>query len=482
MKLRPDKNQTRWGVTVFITGIALMLAFVLFFKRASISAWILQLMGMLRSIIAGVVIAYVLCPVLNVIEKRILVPIYEKRGTDVSLNGDQKRRKRMRGISVAMTIIFFLLVLYALIMILVPQLIKSITEIVNNVPGYIDNINGSANLLLADNPMIRETVENALDTSAETFAGFLKDHLVPNLSTVVDFIRKSITQVVNIFINLLVGTIVAVYLLNSKEMYIGQLKKFTYAFLKSEAANELIAGFRFIHRTFTGFILGKVVDSVIIGVICFMGSKILAIPYPVLISVAVGLTNIIPFFGPYIGAIFGAILLVMIDPIKALVFLIFVIILQQFDGNILGPLILGNSTGLSSFWVIFSIMLFGGFWGPVGWILGVPVFACIYAFVAYMARGFLKKKGLPEDAVDYIDAAYVEDGKLLSLSEIDRSTDRYNVKQQGSAWRRIFKMYKKSKRLIKGVNPLSPKSEERNLDQETASIETGGEKDGKEGT
>lgn len=439
MDLKPGKRQIRWGITIFVTGVALMLAFVLFFRRNSVSAWIVNLFSMLKSIIAGLVIAYVLSPMLSFFENRLFIPLYRKRGIDVSYGGSLKHRKRMRGMSVTLTIICFLLILYGLIMILVPQLIKSITEIVNSMPSYFARISEFANTTLADNPTLRATVDSMLDTSAETYTGFLKNTLMPNLTTVMDVVRRSVSQVIGFFITFLVGTIVAVYLLNSRELFVGQLKKMAYAFLKETTANEIISGFRFIHRTFTGFVFGKLIDSVIIGVLCFAGTSIMRIPYPVLISVSVGITNIIPFFGPYIGAIFGGILLVMIDPIKALIFVIFVIILQQFDGNILGPKILGNSTGLSSFWVIFSIMLFGGFWGPAGWILGVPIFACVYALAAYIARKNLKKKGLPEDSRNYTNAAYVENGELLQFSQVDRESEKYNLKPQISAWRRIFK-------------------------------------------
>lgn len=454
MKWQPDKKQVRWGATVFLTGVALMIAYVLFFRRASIAGWVVDLLGMLRSIIVGIVIAYILSPILNFVERTFFYPYYRRKGIDIFLDGNTKRRKRMRGWSVAITLVFAVLVLYGLIMILVPQLIRSITEIAYNFPGYANNFNSFINTLLADNPTLRSVADQVVDTSSQSAISFIREQLVPNLSKLVSIVRKSITQVIGFFINLLVGTIVAIYILNAKELFTGQAKKLAYAFLSDEAANEVIAGFRFIHRTFTGFIFGKLVDSAIIGVICYVATRLFQVPYPVLISVAVGITNIIPFFGPYIGAIIGVLLLVMIDPIKALVFLVIVIVLQQFDGNILGPMILGNSTGLSSFWVIFSIMLFGGFWGPIGWILGVPIFACIYAFVAYLTRNRLKQKNLPEDSRAYVNAAYIEDGTLKQMDQVDRSLDKYNVMQPASAWRRIFKSYKKSRQMIQKVNPL----------------------------
>jgi predicted PurR-regulated permease PerM len=162
----------------------------------------------------------------------------------------------------------------------------------------------------------------------------------------------------------------------------------------------------------------------------------LAINYPVLISVIVGVTNIIPFFGPYIGGIAGALLLVLIDPIKALVFLIFVIILQQFDGNILGPRILGGSTGLSSFWVIFAITFFGGIWGVVGWLIGVPIFAVFYALVSRITNHYLRKRNLSTRTADYYDLAYIEDNQVMLLS--DKTNRKFHARRESSTIKRIF--------------------------------------------
>ena len=209
-----------------------------------------------------------------------------------------------------------------------------------------------------------------------------------------------------------------------------------YAFFKEDFANELVGGFRFVHNTFESFIGGKLIDSMIIGVICYFGCIILGINYPVLISVIVGVTNVIPFFGPYIGGIAGALLLVLIEPIQALIFLIFVILLQQFDGNILGPRILGGSTGLSSFWVIFSITFFGGLWGVVGWLIGVPVFAVFYALVSRITNHYLRKKELSEFTGDYYDLAYIEDKEYKLLS--DKSNTKFNAVKKTSTFKKIF--------------------------------------------
>ena len=171
-------------------------------------------------------------------------------------------------------------------------------------------------------------------------------------------------------------------MLASKERFAGQIKKVIYAVFERDTANITIRNFRFTHRTFIGFLPGKVIDSICIGILCFIGTSIMGTPYPALVSVIIGVTNIIPFFGPFLGAIPSTILIFVVDPMHPLncvYFVIFVFVLQQFDGNILGPKILGDSTGLTGFWVIFAITLFGGLYGVLGMIVGVPIFAVIYA-------------------------------------------------------------------------------------------------------
>ena len=195
----------------------------------------------------------------------------------------------------------------------------------------------------------------------------------------------------------------------------GPGKKIVYALFETDAANAIISDVRFTHRTFSGFMVGKVIDSIIIGIICFFGISMMDIPYAILISVIVGITNIIPFFGPYLGAIPSALLILMVNPLQCLYFIIFILVLQQFDGNVLGPKILGNSTGLSSFWVIFSITLFGGLFGILGMIAGVPIFAVIYAGIKAFINQMLLQKKLPTDTSEYLDVGSIEKGESFPM-------------------------------------------------------------------
>ena len=433
MKNKPDQNQINWGITIFCVGVALILSIYLIFNGKNFMATINKMLDSISGVTLGLVLAYILIPALNTIEKYLLVPIYKKRGYDVSFSktADRKKRKQMRGIAVLLTIVLFILLIYALLIIIIPQLVSSIREIINNLPVYIRNIDEFSNSLLENNPDLQELIDSQLDSYYATLSVFISRNIKPYLpewQTVVKVASKSVMSGVSVVINIIVGVIVAIYVLNSKERFTTRGKKMAYSFFREDVASEIISAFRYTHRTFESFIGGKIVDSLIIGIICYIGCIILKINYPVLISVIVGVTNIIPFFGPYIGGAAGALLLVLIDPIQALIFLIFVIILQQFDGNILGPLILGGSTGLSSFWVIFSIMFFGGLWGIVGWLVGVPIFAVFYAFVARVTNHYLRKRELSTDTSDYYDLAYIENKEYKLLS--DQTNTKYNAVNQ----------------------------------------------------
>ena len=244
--------------------------------------------------------------------------------------------------------------------------------------------------------------------------------LEPNLDKILGILGNLSLGVISLLVwlkNLLIGVIVMIYLLNIKDQFVALAKKITYGLFSVEWANRIVREARFIHKVFGGFIIGKIVDSLIIGIMCFVCLSFMKMPYTLLVSVIVGVTNVIPFFGPFIGAIPSAFLILLVSPIQCLYFLIFILLLQQFDGNILGPKILGDSTGVSSFWVLFSILLFGGLFGFVGMIIGVPTFAVIYRLTGDFINSKLKKRKLSVRTEDYQELDYVEetDGSYKKL-------------------------------------------------------------------
>jgi predicted PurR-regulated permease PerM len=228
------------------------------------------------------------------------------------------------------------------------------------------------------------------------------------MNTLITGITSGVISVLSFLFDALIGLIVCIYILNSKERFAAQSKKLIYSMFDTERANEIIADARNVHRIFSGFISGKLLDSLIIGMISFVALSCMNMPYAVMISVVVGVTNIIPFFGPFIGAVPSAVIIFTVSPIKSLYFIIYILIIQQIDGNIIGPKILGNSTGLPSFWVLFAIVVGGGLFGFAGMLLGVPVFAVIYMFVSEGIVRALKKRGLPEDTDKYDDIMEID--------------------------------------------------------------------------
>ncbi len=379
-------------------------------------------------VFVGMIMAYLLTPILNFIECKILNPLFDKS----KLKKIEKRDKFIRGLSIFITMIFALAIIFFMIFLMVSQIVPSIKNIVDNLDTYLNNFQEWANKTLNNNPALKDGILNIVGGSSESLEEWVNGDLLSMsfISKIVPFINENGTvdmnQVMPIinsilgglgkflggFWNFIIGLIISIYLLAGKEKFAGRSKKLTYVIFNRKHANSIIYAFRYTHKTFIGFLGGKVVDSFIIGVLCFIGTTILQTPYAGLVSLFVGVTNIIPYFGPFLGAIPSAILIFVVDPMHPLntvFFLIFILVLQQIDGNVIGPKILGDSTGLEGFWVIFSITIFGGMMGVPGMLIGVPIFAVIYAGIKSWARKRLIKKNLPHHTKDYVDLVRIDD-------------------------------------------------------------------------
>lgn len=409
MKLRFDKKYVRIGFTAFIVIAASICFYYLIFHGDRFSAQVNSLFRILSPVLYGIIFAYLMTPIVNGIENNLLIPVFTKNNADVSA----RQRKYMRLISVLTTIIIIIFLIYGFFSILIPNIIKSINSISYQFPYYVQNLTIWSTKFLEDNPDIEAMVLRFLDTYSEEFLNYLNNSIVPQLETVVKHVSLSLIGVLKVLWNFVIGLIISIYVLFSKETFVGQGKKITFALFSRKTANQLIKDVRFVSDTFIGFISGKIIDSIIIGFICFAGTSILKMPYALLVSVIVGVTNIIPFFGPYLGAIPSTILILMVNPVKCLYFIIFILILQQVDGNLIGPKILGQSTGLSGFWVIFSITIFGGIMGIPGMIIGVPFFAVLYAMVKRATNRMLKKRGLPLETSNYMKVDSIQDGGIF---------------------------------------------------------------------
>ena len=415
MKFKWDKKYLYWGITAFLVIAASILFYYLLFHSVKIKSGFHNAITISMPIIYGLVLAYLMTPIVNYLEHKLFIPLMEKRNKTITI----KRKKRMRMLSVILTVAFILLIVYLFFAMVIPQLLISVQNIAVQFPQYVNNLELFITNLLEKNPELEATVTSMLNQYSAEVESFLNSKVLPQLNELFTKLSGTVfTSVVGflkILWNFIIGLIISVYILFSKEVFAGQSKKIIYALFTKTNANEVIRNIRFVNRTFGGYINGKLTDSLIIGLLCFIGMTLFQLPYAMLISVIVGVTNIIPFFGPYIGAVPSTLLILMVNPRQALYFVIFILVLQQFDGNFLGPKILGNKTGLSSFWVIFSITVLGGYWGLLGMAIGVPIFAVFYAGVRALTERSLKKKHLSTNTKDYMFLSEIQGDQYIEL-------------------------------------------------------------------
>ena len=404
MNMKNDKYRTYiyWGVTALTVLLLLVAAVFVVMRWSLVAALGAKIANILAPVIYGAVFSYLLNPVYNRVQAAVM-KMTEKIITQ------EEGRKRLGGFLGTLASLFLLVaVVVGLISMLIPQLINSIRGVMETLPASINNLEIWLEKVLADNPDLEQQVMQHYGAAADYLQNWLTNVVVPNIYRIIGSVSSGVVLVVRAVFDILIGLIVMVYLLNMKEKLLAQAKMIIYGLFPLKIANKVIEEGRYVHQVFGGFIIGKLLDSLIIGLICFVLLGFANMPYVLLVSVIVGVTNVIPFFGPFIGAIPSAFLILLSDPMKCLYFLIFILLLQQFDGNILGPKILGDSTGLSSFWVLFSILLFGGLMGFVGMIIAVPTFAVIYRLVTEFTTWKLGKKALSGsldsyDRLDYID-------------------------------------------------------------------------------
>ncbi len=367
----------------------------------------------LSPITYGLAFAFILTPLVNSLEYFIIVPIYKaiskKSKNELSDFHVTTTNKGIRSISILITFLLIIFALYEMIHLILPQLVKSISNIVDSFDGYINNFYDWANGLFDLSSESGQFIVDSLTNSSDNIETFLSSTVLPQIQPILMNLSKGVVSFLSGFWNILLGLIFAIYLLGSKELFAGQSKKILYSFFSKDHANEIVRNIRYTGRTFNGFLSGKILDSLIIGMLCFIGVTLLNIPYPLLISVIIGVTNIIPFFGPYLGAIPSSLLILLVSPIHCLYFVIFILILQQIDGNVIGPKILGDSTGLSGFWVLFSITIFGGLFGVLGMLIGVPTFAVLYMLIRRFIHHMLKRKGMPTNTAEYMHVDYISD-------------------------------------------------------------------------
>ena len=382
MDKKPHIKPYLYGMLAGFGAISLsILFFFLIYRFQGFGDAISKLTGILMPFIYGAVIAYLLKPVCNCVEDFLRRLLPEKMGTAANM------------LAVTISLLFGILVVYALIMMIVPQLITSVTTLYytarNNLNDFVDW--ASHQEIIASNQKLLDFIETSYDNLQDTLDNLVRTKLVPSMQSILSGAALGVMSFVTFLKNIIIGVIVSVYLLASRKKFGQQCKMILYSLIKPRWADIILEEVLYADKMFGGFINGKILDSAIIGVLCYIACLIFKFPSALLVSVIIGVTNVIPFFGPFIGAIPATLLILIQNPIKALWFVLFVLVLQQVDGNIIGPKILGNTTGLSSFWVLFAILLFGGLWGFVGMIIGVPLFAVIYDVIKKLVFHGLKR-------------------------------------------------------------------------------------------
>lgn len=428
----------KW-VGLFLVVVAALAVFFVVYNADDIIAAIGHYVGILRPVVYGCVIAYILNPLMKTFQE-CFRRIFERRGKHLT----KKKKQLITGISITLSLLTGILIILVLCWMVIPQLVSSVYSLIENVPSKADyyykmlNKNIRNNKFLVDNMQdvalnVTEYVDNLFKTK---LMPWMETDLLPSVNMVAREFANGIMGFLNVLYNLFIGIIVAIYILAGKETFSAQAKKLVYGIFKKDHADVIIEYVKMSNGMFSGFIVGKIVDSTIVGILCFCAMTIMGLPYALLISVIIGVTNVIPVFGPYLGLIPSVFLILIVSPMQALYFVILIAILQQLDGNIIGPAILGESTGLSAFWVLFSILLFGGLWGIVGMIIGVPLFAVIYRIIADFINWRLTGKRLSAVTDNY-----------MNLKHIDiRNDEAYYIEYTEEEMRRKSKSEKKSKK------------------------------------
>ncbi len=410
MKIMPNKKYNTialYAVLVIAVNVLLIVAIL---KFSSIAKFFGMLTTVLMPIIWGLVIAFLMNPIMVNFEKLFSNKFKSTRG----------KKKLLRALSVTLSAIVFLGIVVGLIAIVVPEVVKSVTNLFNNMGDLRENVENWISKTFHNYPSLVKSANEKID-------GFTKDASVifTKIQPVLEDIVSGAWGVLSFLKDFLLGFIVSLYMLCNKETLLAQIKKSIVSITKKSTCAKIMGIASQANKVFSGFIIGKIIDSIIIGLLCFIGMTLMDMQYNIMISVIVGVTNIIPFFGPLIGAIPSTLLMLIVDPKKAILLAIFILILQQFDGNVLGPKILGDSTGLPGFWVLVSLIICGGLFGFAGMVLAVPVFALLYSFTRSYVENKLRKKKLPVTTEYYkqdIEHLYAkpEKKKPMTAQELEK--------------------------------------------------------------
>lgn len=413
-KPKDNKNNSNWNIKPYLavgltTLIVIMISIAFYFfvyRYEGTTRWIKLAVDVLQPVVFGVIIAYLLNPLM------VKIQAFLEAKTKLT-------QKPVKAISITGALVAGLMIVTVFCWIVIPQVYASVEELIIGMPQMIEDTAIGLQAFWGKHEFLSTYFDGVLSTITNYFEGFLEADLLPQIRVLITQITTGIFSMAKGVLNLVIGIIVSVYILMEKEHFLSIGKKLVFGVCSRKVGNVTIKTAKKMHEVFSGFIIGKIIDSAIIGVLTFIVLTIVRMPSALLVSVIVGVTNVIPFFGPFIGAIPSFFLILIQDPVKSLWFLLIILIIQQIDGNIIGPKILGDTTGLSSFWVVTAILLGGGLFGFPGMVLGVPVFAMLYYCVDELTKYLLRRKGLPEETETYanVTGRDVETGELVYLDK-----------------------------------------------------------------
>ena len=379
------------GAAILASGI--LCAFVLF-KMPVIISVLKGITEILKPFLYGVVFAYLLAPLCNKIEEK-LFQIFPKAKT--------KARRFICFIAIVISLCVAIAVIWLIIMMIIPQVWDSVMKIIQMVPQKLIVVNNWIEHMLENQPELQAYFEEFSSQAESNIDSLLNVDTIQKVQSIINSLSVQLFGVLGVVKNIFLGLLISAYLLGSRKLFGAQAGLILHGVFSDKWAKIIEEEIRYTDKMFNGFLVGKIIDSAIIGLLCFAGTSIMGFEAPAFISVIIGITNIIPFFGPFIGAIPCGLLLLLENPMHCLYFIIFIFVLQQLDGNVIGPKILGNTTGVSSFWVLFAILLFGGMWGVVGMVIGVPLFAVIYDIIRKLVYRGLRKHKRESMITDYED-------------------------------------------------------------------------------
>ncbi len=435
---KPKKRIRSPYIKIFVVIVGSIFVYFFINRLDSVVNTVNWFISTLAPVLWGIALAYILNPVLLFFEKR-FVRLFDK--TDWQ---EAKKAKYVKRISITLTVLFGIFIIISLLLLIIPEFYKSLEKLITIIPDQLKNLNDWLEKEKNGDGLLKNlalVIQSVIDYISNSLTEFIKS----SGSSIITKATNGIISVVNFLISFFIAIVTAVYALSGKQRFIGQVKKLVFALFSSERANDILTTARHGHKVFGKYLSGKIIDSMILGFLNFIIMSIFGMDYTLLVSTIMAFTNIIPYFGPFIGGLPSALIIMMTDFNQGIIFIIITIVLQQIEGNIIEPKIIGTKTGISEFWVTFSLLLFGGLFGFLGMIIAVPLFAVLYYIIKMYVDKWLKKKNLPLSSDAYVEVNTIENGSFTYLPENDDCDDK-TLRQRMEDYIRKIKEKSESKK------------------------------------